>query len=1202
MRRFAALGAVLLASAGFWWLWNRFGWPRGDEANQRGMRNDTAIFFATLVSAVSLAALAGLSVRSRRSRAKADNDAPWMVETAKHPFVGRPDLVSAALRSLPGTVALVGAGGFGKTTLAQAICRLPIIREKFPGGVLWVTIGENPSAADLTSHLEFLAQVVSGEQQEFSDPGRAAFRLGRLLDAGPPVLLVIDDVWTAEHLAPFLQGGRKCSRLVTTRVRRVLPVGTPQIEVGEMSTVQAEQLLGLWIDSSDAAVGTLIQSAARWPLLLSLVGAAVADMVRQGTAARDAVNAHLILLQELGPTGLDDVSRDAFQGRLVAGTIEASLGRLDPEQRQRCRELSVFRADERIPLAVIRMLWAGSARLNTTASGAIVNRLAALSLLSVHEGTYLRLHDVVRSYLRRQLEDDAERALHAGLLEQARTDATTGGGWWQLPDDHDYLRRNLAHHLVAAGSADELSALVQDLRWVRFRVRLDGPVAAESDLRTIPGPVTESIARSLAARAHLAMQLPNCEDATSPLLNALEPGIDTGDLVRSREAGCLVPLWAPSTDGSSSARTLVGHSAIISAIVVASDGSWFASADHDAVVRVWDTETGAPRLVLTGATHYLKDVAASPDGGWIASGGYDRNVRVWDATLGTVRHVLRGHAKTIAAIRALPDGRLLTGSEDGTVRVWHPASGSCSVVYGGYGWLDQLRRTLARLRGKRSPARAVNALAVAPGGGWIAVGGWDSRVYLLDLADHRVWGTFTDHVQLKGRRPWEASWAGPVEAVAISPCGRWAVSSTGNIGVILVWDTATLRTTHRLHHGNSGINTVAISPDGSLIVTGGWDNTAKIWDAATGELQHYLEGHTNGVTCAAFLPDGRRVVTGSADQTLRIWDLSAIGTRRDEPGDKGYALGVHPRGDWLASGDVIRLRDVTTGAVLRPLDGYVREPRSLAVWGRGRRIGAIGWDSVADVWDTTTGRHLGSLQPDIESLVATDQVIVTGGYDGYLRLWNPHLLTETRAWQGHRDRITSLALAPDGSWFASSGHDSRIRIWDTGTGSPLATCTGHTEWVGALVVSSAGRWLASSDDRGVIRLWRTPSGELWHVLRGHSSMVRTLAITHDDALLVSGSWENTIRVWDVATGATVHVLTGHTGQVEVVAVSPDGSLVASGAWDHTVRVWDLRTARCLAGVTVNERVTGCAWIPGRPALAATTPSGTYVWSYVPPRE
>ncbi|MEV4717112.1 WD40 repeat domain-containing protein [Micromonospora noduli] len=274
------------------------------------------------------------------------------------------------------------------------------------------------------------------------------------------------------------------------------------------------------------------------------------------------------------------------------------------------------------------------------------------------------------------------------------------------------------------------------------------------------------------------------------------------------------------------------------------------------------------------------------------------------------------------------------------------------------------------------------------------------------------------------------------------------------------------------------------------------------------------------------------------------------------------------------------------------------ELRPVAVWDQGQRLGAVGQGCVAEVWNTGTGRHLGTLRPEIESLAATDQVIITGGYDGYLRLWDPQRFTETRAWQGHQDRISSLALAPDGRWFASSGHDALVRVWDTGTGAPLATCTGHTKWVNAVAVSSAARWFASSDDEGVIRLWRMPSGEAWHVLRGHTTMVRTLAIAQDDALIVSGSWDHTARVWDVATGTTVHVLTGHTEPIEVVAISPDGSLVATGGWDHTVRVWDLRTGRCVAGVTVNERVTGCAWVLERCALAATTPSATYLWSYL----
>jgi WD40 repeat protein len=102
------------------------------------------------------------------------------------------------------------------------------------------------------------------------------------------------------------------------------------------------------------------------------------------------------------------------------------------------------------------------------------------------------------------------------------------------------------------------------------------------------------------------------------------------------------------------------------------------------------------------------------------------------------------------------------------------------------------------------PSRAVNALAVAPGGGWIAVGSWDSLVHLVGLDDHRVRGTFTDHAGLKRHAPWGEDWAGPVEAVAISPCGRWAVSCTSNIGIVLIWDTATLQTTRQLYPETAG--------------------------------------------------------------------------------------------------------------------------------------------------------------------------------------------------------------------------------------------------------------------------------------------------------------------------------------------------------------------------------------------------------------
>jgi WD domain, G-beta repeat len=71
----------------------------------------------------------------------------------------------------------------------------------------------------------------------------------------------------------------------------------------------------------------------------------------------------------------------------------------------------------------------------------------------------------------------------------------------------------------------------------------------------------------------------------------------------------------------------------------------------------------------------------------------------------------------------------------------------------------------------------------------------------------------------------------------------------------------------------AAVSAVAFSPDGKRVLTGSYDNTARLWDAATGEAVATLKGHTAQVLAVAFSPDGRRVLTGSNDHTARLWDL-----------------------------------------------------------------------------------------------------------------------------------------------------------------------------------------------------------------------------------------------------------------------------------------------------------------------------------------
>ena len=136
------------------------------------------------------------------------------------------DKVVAALSKGPAgavgtTTALQGAGGFGKTILARMVSADRRVRNRFRGGVYWVTLGRDlRSSGALAVKVNDAIRLVAGENAAFADPQLAGQRLGALMNTGPRRLLILDDVWDSRQLAPFIDGGRRCARLVTTSSAR----------------------------------------------------------------------------------------------------------------------------------------------------------------------------------------------------------------------------------------------------------------------------------------------------------------------------------------------------------------------------------------------------------------------------------------------------------------------------------------------------------------------------------------------------------------------------------------------------------------------------------------------------------------------------------------------------------------------------------------------------------------------------------------------------------------------------------------------------------------------------------------------------------------------------------------------------------------------------------------------------------------------
>ena len=251
------------------------------------------------------------------------------------------------------------------------------------------------------------------------------------------------------------------------------------------------------------------------------------------------------------------------------------------------------------------------------------------------------------------------------------------------------------------------------------------------------------------------------------------------------------------------------------------------------------------------------------------------------------RAVLAGHTKRVTSLTASRDGRLLSTSDDGTVRIWDPQRATTAVAIDtklplGAAKLDATGRhvlvaaTDASSRVFATTGQLVHALE-PPGwtpGSRFTAGDFDPRGELVVTATGRrhayLWSATSgqlvatlDANMLVFHARWNSDGSG--FAVAGVDLGMKA-------GVIELRDRQG-KLVARLQGHTGFVSELAFSPHHALLATGSWDRTARLWDARTGKLLYTLDGHGDFVDDVAFDPSGRHLVTASRDHTARIWDV-----------------------------------------------------------------------------------------------------------------------------------------------------------------------------------------------------------------------------------------------------------------------------------------------------------------------------------------
>jgi WD40 repeat protein/serine/threonine protein kinase len=558
----------------------------------------------------------------------------------------------------------------------------------------------------------------------------------------------------------------------------------------------------------------------------------------------------------------------------------------------------------------------------------------------------------------------------------------------------------------------------------------------------------------------------------------------------------------------------------------------FADADRALVLKdeytgrtkAWTIGTTATRELPSGDPHPATWLALSSDGATLSDAG-GREVAVVDVKSGE-RVVLATARDQVRYVDFSPDGRLLAAAIDGDVAVWQWRSRA--LVHRWH--INEL----------------ANVLSFSPDSKTLLLATESVRLHLIDLAS-----LADDLVPIEGQHG--------VAPALFSPDGTQVAFAVMGSPKVMLLDRAT-RKSRLLGEHQANVLTLAFTPDGTRLISGGDDNTLRVFG---------LDAHPNRVLRDAGWPWILKVSPAGYVAAL-CNDGSASG------GSGTVSVWKLPEEERVLRGLAVTVVDDLTYSPSGRLIATTDEDRQIVVWERAsaRRVATVHAKTVA---------HIVAFTPD-ERFV----IFGGGGADEYpnepsrtLSILDLQTETVRDIAAANDSDIAGFARSPDGTLLAAAHYDNTIRLWDL-AGSLVAAMPQESR-TNMLAFDPRGELLAAGNDDGVVRLWRVKDRSLAHVLRGHTKKVNDVAFSPDGEMLASASHDGTVRLWRVHDGSA-RVLPATDARL-VVAFSRDGRWLASAGAD-SVMVWNPRDATLVKRLAESSAIKSFAFSPDGKWLAA----------------
>jgi WD40 repeat protein len=409
-----------------------------------------------------------------------------------------------------------------------------------------------------------------------------------------------------------------------------------------------------------------------------------------------------------------------------------------------------------------------------------------------------------------------------------------------------------------------------------------------------------------------------------------------------------------------------------------------------------------------------------------------------------------------------------------------------------------------------------------------------------------------------------------------------------------------------------GISMAAFSPDGERVVVAGFDMTTRVLKAADGTMAWPVLRHAALVFTSFFDAVGERVLTAGENGVVQVWNWSKE-LSSPVSFDHGSAINdasVDTSGQRLTTagerGDA-KIWDLRSGRLMRVIGHEGRLLRSLPGEG-GEKLATLAEDGVARFWPTLADgtkpvkmANDGVKPKQIALNRDHSRLLVTG--DQGAALWEPATGRQIGGTLDPGLRILFGGFSADGKCFVTGAADGTAQVRDSASASPVGTTIRQKEKVEYADFSPDGLRLVT----GSVDLSYSPLGaSVWNVETGrllagplmHRDGVHLVAFSPDGHLVASAGEDAALRVWDAATGKPRTPPVMQRSRAVTLSFSPDSRMLVGGNIEGMARVWSAESGRPLTPALPHaDRVILVRLLPEQKNLLTVSADGkARIWN------